>query len=139
MCRRGRYIAIVLGFETELSATLSAVDDSEGVGTVTIVGAPSFTDGGIYTVQTSGVVDANGTGEFSYQWYVYFNDNVDEITGATVSVYTLQITPFLQLDTSFNNPTVGLSVSVVHTDAAGYTQDYNAARLHEEYSIRGRE
>ena len=126
-----------LGFETALSAILPAVDDSEGVGTVTIVGAPSFTDGGIYTVQTSGVVDANGIGSFDYQWYVYFNDNVDEITGATVSVYTLQITPFLQLDTSFNNPTVGLSVSVVHTDAAGYTQDYGAARLHEDIPLEG--
>ena len=127
----------ISGYETTLSAILPAVDDSEGVGTVTIVGAPSFTDGGIYTVQTSGVVDANGIGSFDYQWYVYFNDNVDEITGATVSVYTLQITPFLQLDTSFNNPTVGLSVSVVHTDAAGYTQDYGAARLHEDIPLEG--
>ena len=61
-----------LGFETALSAALSAVDDSEGVGTVTIVGTPSFTDGGVYTADTSGVVDDNGIGDFSYQWYVQY-------------------------------------------------------------------
>ena len=46
-----------LGFETALSAALSAVDDSIGTGTVTIVGAPSFASGEVYTADTSGVVD----------------------------------------------------------------------------------
>ena len=124
-----------LGFETELSAALSAVGDSVGTGAVKIDGAASFAEGGVYTADTSGVRDQNGIGDFVYQWYVNINDNVSLLLGETAATYTVQLSDFVT--DNVENTVLGLSVSVVHTDAAGYTRDYNAVRLHADNVLSG--
>ena len=124
-----------LGFETELSAVLSAADDSVGTGAVKIDGAASFAEGGVYTADTSGVVDENGIGDFGYQWYVNINDNVSLLSGETNATYKVQLSDFVA--DGVVNTVLGLSVSVLHTDAAGYTRDYNAVRLHADNVLSG--
>ena len=124
-----------LGFETELSAILSAVGDSVGTGSVTINGTVSFAEGGVYTADTSGVRDQNGIGDFVYQWYVNINDNVSLLLGETAATYTVQLSDFVA--DGVVNTVLGLSVSVLHTDAAGYTRDYNAVRLHADNVLSG--
>ena len=124
-----------LGFETELSAILPALGDSIGTGTVTIVGAPSFADGGVYTADTSGVVDDNGIGEFDYQWYANINNSVTVLSGETGATYTVKLSDFVT--DNVENTLLGLSVSVVHTDAAGYTQDYEAVLPHADNVLSG--
>ena len=124
-----------LGFETELSAILPAAGDSVGTGSVTINGAASFASGEVYTADTSGVVDENGIGGFGYQWYVNINDNVSLLSGETGATYTVQLSDFVT--DGVVNTVLGLSVSVVHTDAAGYTRDYNAVRLHADNVLSG--
>ena len=58
-------------------------------------GAPSFADGGVYTADTSGVVDDNGIGDFGYQWYVNINDNVSLLLGETAATYTIELSDFV--------------------------------------------
>ena len=70
----------------EVTVTVSAVNDAPG-GSVTITG--TATQGEELTADTSAVTDADGLGDFSYQWQRDIDGTVTEISGATASTYTL--------------------------------------------------
>ena len=52
------------------------------------------------------------------------NNSVTVLVGETGLTYTMELSDFVIGDAV--NPSLVLGVSVVHTDAAGYTQDYES-------------
>ena len=87
-------------------------------------------------MQTSGVVDANGIGEFSYQWYVNINNSVTVLAGETGATYTMELSDFCNW--RCGESIVGFECGRYYTRiAAGYTQDYEAVLSHADNVLSG--
>ncbi len=91
--------------ETKTSA--SKVINSPTTGEVTIEGTPK--EGEDLTAVTSALMDGNGVGSFTYQWWAASGTNSDAIAGATSKTLTLT--------QAHEGKTI--TVVVTHTDALG--------------------
>ena len=97
-------------FKSASTATVSNTNDApKGVPTIT----GTLSQGRELSVDTSGIVDADGLGDFSYQW----NRDNAAIEGATASNYTLT-----EADVGTN-----ISVTVSYTDGYGAAESVASA------------
>ena len=139
------------GYETRFSITLFGEGDDEeydpnnpneldsmGTGTVAISGTISFAANEKYTADISDIApnDANGEGDFAYSWHTSTDggNNYTQITGANSESYTLALSDFAGATSA--NP-VHLLLSVVHTDAAGFSEFYLATLIHSDTAAGG--
>ena len=106
-----------------------------GTGSVSISGANSFAAGEKYTAITN-IADANMIGTVSYSWQASTDGgtNYTQITGANSESYTLALSDFSGATSA--NP-VHLLLSVVHTDAAGFSEFYLATLIHSDTAAGG--
>jgi len=96
------------------SAPITNVNDLP-TGTVTVTGTP--TEGQVLSVDTTGLVDADGLGTFSYQWQQSSDGTTwNTITGATQSTFTP------------NDPQVTqqVRVQITYTDGQGTAETVNS-------------
>ena len=115
--------------------TASFLQDIAGTGSVSIAGANSFAAGEKYTAITN-IADANVIGTVSYSWQASTDGgtNYTQITGANSESYTLALSDFSGATSA--NP-VHLLLSVVHTDAAGFSEFYLATLIHSDTAAGG--
>ena len=135
-----------LGFMTTVSAALDVLQ-SPSQGRVRIQGAAQYRQGNQYTADISEVEDANGIGNFEYQWgYVRneftpitLNNQVQPNTlesafqplqNQTLAVYAMNAGDFAQGEK--------LMVMVVHRDVLGYTTPFIAALANTDSPGQGR-
>ena len=106
-----------------------------GTGSVSISGANSFAAGEKYTAITN-IADANMIGTVSYSWQASTDGgtNYTQITDANSESYTLALSDFSGATSA--NP-VHLLLSVVHTDAAGFSEFYLATLIHSDTAAGG--
>ncbi len=115
--------------------TASFLQDIAGTGGVSISGANSFAAGEKYTAITN-IADANMIGTVSYSWQASTDggNNYTQITDANSESYTLSLADFAGATSA--NP-VHLLLSVVHTDAAGFSEFYLATLIHSDTAAGG--
>ena len=115
--------------------TASFLQDIAGTGSVSISGANSFAAGEKYTAITN-IADANVIGTVSYSWHASTDGgtNYTQITDANSESYTLALSDFAGATSA--NP-VHLLLSVVHTDAAGFSEFYLATLIHSDTAAGG--
>ena len=115
--------------------TASFLQDIAGTGGVSISGTISFAAGEKYTAITN-IADANVIGTVSYSWQASTDGgtNYNLITDANSESYTLALSDFAGATSA--NP-VHLLLSVVHTDAAGFSEFYLATLIHSDTAAGG--
>ena len=127
------YLRVMLGNKSGLDAEESSppvnIEKVTG-GSVRIEfdEADAFREGGVFSVQTSGVTDENGVGVFSYIWYIKVNDNATFVSvtsgaAAAAATYTLRNADFQ------NGTNPSLRVFVSHVDQFGFRVDFLEAQV----------
>ena len=125
-----------LGFRATASPAplvVGSAIDAVFSGDVRIVGADSFSEGGVYVAEVVNAKDANGLGGYTYAWSAGADGAYAAVASSNSPRYTLALSDFV-------NPSDGnasLRVSVIHTDLAGFKATIVGEKIHADEKAGG--